>query len=778
MNSNDIKRRAIELSQKTNSETIPPSEVGGIMYDTVSYMEDVQRNGGSLGIRKTYTSVSAMNADVNPVDSEGNPLKKGMIVNIYNPDNAADPDNNKVYAYNAPGWVLTSKLDAGYATKAETDAKFSELEKNINKNTNITDEFIKQEIIGANLIDPSKFTDGYYIDAKGVPTPYEIYSYTEKIEIKPDSCYSIYAPSGINEDNNNNARFVNFFDKEGNHINGTQLENVKSFVSPLNSSQCILTIMNKQPGVPDAPIWDLSLSGLFFGENVVFEKYFEKEIINLKDDTSFLAKNDKALVTKKDLLGSLESALGDDFTIELKSDKTLLYKCGNNSLTATLNRYYTQENASYNGNPIFNFIKFDNENVKFRMGDDVGPFHAQNTTLGGNHAQPCVIATIEGHGKDNTAIGTEWTDSSGTKFYIMRIVDNNKILFLSENKGTSESQSFIALKAGNLTGTEGGELHVTSVSSTQLWPAVFDVQQRLYNNSIRVSEAKLYRSREFDIVESYSVVNTDEVLKNIIARKGQDKPADFESSTMVKIENIYRFLPNMSLLLISNFVTNQVIKFQDVMFSQAGMIGTLKDGIVKYYIPNSQEINGYNFNTPIQVPWSSALSPFLFTETYWADKERPVDRVIQINGNCGFALGFLPYGVGKDLKKYTNMTFEVRKDTGKVYPHGVDSYKSGDTLSPDSVYTAVLYRCFFKYNEVDGRIGMYYLEFDNKYFVFADYSKQMNDHLVISEKMNGKRISVINSNNVVLKTDIYNNGLYISVSYEEGESSFIILLVE
>lgn len=55
---------------------------------------------------------------------------------------------------------------------------------------------------------------------------------------------------------------------------------------------------------------------------------------------------------------------------------------------------------------------------------------------------------------------------------------------------------------------------------------------------------------------------------------------------------------------------------------------------------------------------------------------------------------------------------------------------------------------FFRYNEVDGRIGMYYLEFDNKYFVFADYAKQMNDHLVISEKLNEKRISVINSNNL------------------------------
>lgn len=183
MNSSDIKRRAIELSEKTNSETISPSEVGGIMYDTVSYMEDVQRNGGSLGIRKTYTSVSAMNADVNPVDSEGNPLKKGMIVNIYNPDNAADPDNNKVYAYNAPGWVLTSKLDAGYATKAETDAKFSELES------------------GFNIIDKTDSKNGYinYNTGAFLPDDTDMQRYADYYDIPEFSLVKVHVGLSISE---------------------------------------------------------------------------------------------------------------------------------------------------------------------------------------------------------------------------------------------------------------------------------------------------------------------------------------------------------------------------------------------------------------------------------------------------------------------------------------------------------------------------------------------------------------------------------------------------
>lgn len=119
MNSIDLKRRAQELSNKTNIDTIPPTEVGGIMYDTVEYMEKVERNGSTLGIRNTYASIAAMNADTAPKDSEGTPLKKGMLVSIYNTANAQDPDNGKVYAWQNPGWALTSKVDAGYATRDE-----------------------------------------------------------------------------------------------------------------------------------------------------------------------------------------------------------------------------------------------------------------------------------------------------------------------------------------------------------------------------------------------------------------------------------------------------------------------------------------------------------------------------------------------------------------------------------------------------------------------------------------------------------------------------------
>lgn len=135
----DIKKRADELSAKWKTESIPPEEVGDLIRDLADYANQTEINGSSLGIRKTYATVSAMEADSNPVDDkDGTPLRRGMLVNIYNQDDASAPDNGKVFSWQNPGWQLRTKLDAGYATteqvdaiKTEQDEKFSELEEKI-----------------------------------------------------------------------------------------------------------------------------------------------------------------------------------------------------------------------------------------------------------------------------------------------------------------------------------------------------------------------------------------------------------------------------------------------------------------------------------------------------------------------------------------------------------------------------------------------------------------------------------------------------------------------
>lgn len=120
MTATELKKRAIALAEKTKIDSVTPEEVGQLSNDIVEYIENVEINGSSLGIRKTYTSVSAMEADSTaPKDDKGVLLRRGMLVNIYNQSEPDSADNGKVFSFQNPGWAFRGTVDAGYATKEE-----------------------------------------------------------------------------------------------------------------------------------------------------------------------------------------------------------------------------------------------------------------------------------------------------------------------------------------------------------------------------------------------------------------------------------------------------------------------------------------------------------------------------------------------------------------------------------------------------------------------------------------------------------------------------------
>lgn len=120
MTATELRKRAIALAEKTKIDSVTPEEVGQLSNDIVEYIENVEINGSSLGIRKTYTSVSAMEADSTaPKDDKGVLLRRGMLVNIYNQEDPDSADNGKVFSFQNPGWAFRGTVDAGYATKEE-----------------------------------------------------------------------------------------------------------------------------------------------------------------------------------------------------------------------------------------------------------------------------------------------------------------------------------------------------------------------------------------------------------------------------------------------------------------------------------------------------------------------------------------------------------------------------------------------------------------------------------------------------------------------------------
>ena len=107
----EILARAQSLKQETALNSITPNRAGGIMYDTLIVLNQMQLEGGSLLISKVYASVSAMEADTTPTsDLTGRALRSGQLVVIV-PTNTSSDDLGSVYRYNGPGsWSFTGKI--------------------------------------------------------------------------------------------------------------------------------------------------------------------------------------------------------------------------------------------------------------------------------------------------------------------------------------------------------------------------------------------------------------------------------------------------------------------------------------------------------------------------------------------------------------------------------------------------------------------------------------------------------------------------------------------
>lgn len=115
MNIYDLIKRAQELRDTTQMDSVSPELVGKLHEDTLKYINEYQLLASSPAIHKTYASVSAMQGDASPKsDLTGRALVKGQLVVIV-PASSTDATAGDVYRYNGPsgntsGWTYVSKI--------------------------------------------------------------------------------------------------------------------------------------------------------------------------------------------------------------------------------------------------------------------------------------------------------------------------------------------------------------------------------------------------------------------------------------------------------------------------------------------------------------------------------------------------------------------------------------------------------------------------------------------------------------------------------------------
>ena len=159
----NLLKRAKELKEKSQVDSITPEEVGKLHEDTLAYIASLEQSADGLGIKKVYQSKSAMEADTDPVETNGKTLRYGQLVSIYDDAHADSSENGNIYAYQKPGWLLVGKVSGlsvvqevgDSATKVMSQAAVTRL---------IEESSAKGKI--SNITSSTAYTDGNYL-AKG-----------------------------------------------------------------------------------------------------------------------------------------------------------------------------------------------------------------------------------------------------------------------------------------------------------------------------------------------------------------------------------------------------------------------------------------------------------------------------------------------------------------------------------------------------------------------------------------------------------------------------------
>ena len=106
-------KRAKELKEKSQVDSITPEEVGKLHEDALAYIASLEQSADGLGIKKVYQSKSAMEADTDPVGTNGKTLRYGQLVSIYDDAHADSSENGNIYAFQKPGWLLMGRVSGG-----------------------------------------------------------------------------------------------------------------------------------------------------------------------------------------------------------------------------------------------------------------------------------------------------------------------------------------------------------------------------------------------------------------------------------------------------------------------------------------------------------------------------------------------------------------------------------------------------------------------------------------------------------------------------------------
>jgi hypothetical protein len=398
-------------------------------------------------------------------------------------------------------------------------------------------------------------------------------------------------------------------------------------------------------------------------------------------------------------------------------------------------------------------------------GDDICPININGTYIGANHGGSVLVElTVASHDKTVQDVGSEWTDTLGRKWYLMRVVSETKLWVMSENTSLTDVWAFYGSVTGSPLTHSAGATHTASIAIssqllTQLWPGIKDQVRGLYEDGTsEILDDGTYVCDHLDVVHTYEIMDLPSVLAYVRSCVGGSVQPTFDHASVanaVRVAITYRFSVNGSVTIHQTVTPHQDVRLGYMGFLQAAGLTVPAGGTLWEYIPRADSFiiggNSYNFAAIQEI--TTLLDAVEFTTGRWSDPLYPPDRFVQFTRDAGAArvygieVGYCQVGLGAPATRVNNVDSAcLLNTTKKQYPKGVSAGGSawvGDIVPADTVLNMIAFRCplDFASNPSPTAVAWYYV--GDVVYLMADFHALFSGYLSVPRAFVGRRITAV-----------------------------------
>ncbi len=411
--------------------------------------------------------------------------------------------------------------------------------------------------------------------------------------------------------------------------------------------------------------------------------------------------------------------------------------------------------------------------------DECVPQKINGQAVGANHAWPgAVMVHIPGHDKTVADVASLWKDETGLFWTLVRVENEENILFISENIGETEE---IFAFAGEITGRLTYVSH--GVHTSDIIPQSQHGGEQMFsaNRYIKRAVYAYQDGRRFlvsgsicdvdcgEIIEEYEIINPATVADALRASRPEcGYPVDPDlavGKAMLRHNIIYRILGDGTMLVLFDHKRLQDVRWNGnmgIMYQEKNDVG---EGGIWRVIPTLKPVQCDGKIFDFSVPYNTTGGDFpvfcrLPKET-WVNPDFPPDHQLDFirraDGSCiaAFAGGYLPVFDGDPAVRVKNIQSAATLiKTRKTYPNFAGDLVTypGEVKDTPTMGRSkgVAYRRYFT-PEREGCCTNVYTYEDQIYVVMDFYGEEEN--IQTFELPDARPCQVVSSTGVALNID-------------------------